>query len=73
VAAAIATHHMYVPYIYFYNMMMIWIVSQDDTLHSELEVTDANNLFAYVPLIITHTTTRTHGHAGGGYMVPRVT
>jgi len=43
------------------------------SLYSELEVTDANNSFAYVPLIITHTTTRIHGHAGGGYMVPCVT
>jgi len=62
VAAAIATHHMYVPYIYVYHMMMmIWIAEglgrvQDDTLYSELEVTDGNNLFAYVPLIITRTT-----------------
>jgi len=40
---------------------MIWIAEgfgrvQDDTLYSELEVTDGNNLFAYVPLIITRTT-----------------
>ena len=78
VAAAIATHQMYVPYIYYFYHMTWWyasrkglITSQDDTLYSEMEVTDANNFFAYVPLIITHTTTRTHGHAGGGYMVPR--
>jgi len=63
---------MYAPYIYFYHMDhgKAWSRHKMTSPNSELEVmvTDANNLFAYVPLIITDTMTRIHGHAGGGYI-----